>query len=55
MSGTVAVWNSSSGSWECSATLEGHENEVKCAAFSVSGLFIASCSRDKSGRTGAVS
>jgi WD40 repeat protein len=47
--GTVAIWNNSSGSWECSATLEGHENEVKCAGFSRSGLFLASCSRDKSG------
>ena len=27
----------------------GHENEVKCAVFSKSGLFLATCSRDKSG------
>ena len=43
--GTVAVWDRKSGQFECSATLEGHENEVKWAAFSRSGNFLASCSR----------
>ena len=43
--GTVAIWNKKSGDWECSVQLEGHENEVKCAAFSRSGLFLATCSR----------
>ncbi|BAM40873.1 uncharacterized protein TOT_030000134 [Theileria orientalis strain Shintoku] len=33
--------------WVCIATLEGHENEVKCASFDVSGNYIASCGRDK--------
>lgn len=46
--GTVAVWDRKSGQFECSATLEGHENEVKCATWSKSGNFLASCSRDKS-------
>jgi len=46
--GTVAIWNKKTGSWECTVTLEGHENEVKCAVFSRSGLFLATCSRDKS-------
>ena len=46
--GTVAIWDKKSGQFECSATLEGHENEVKSAAWSKSGNFIASCSRDKS-------
>ncbi|UKJ88646.2 hypothetical protein MACJ_001890 [Theileria orientalis] len=33
--------------WVCLATLEGHENEVKCASFDISGNYIASCGRDK--------
>ena len=49
--GTIAVWNRNGGSWECTVTLEGHENEVKCAVFSPSGNFLATCSRDKSGKT----
>jgi cytosolic iron-sulfur protein assembly protein CIAO1 len=35
------------GDWECAALLEGHETECKSIAYSSSGTFLASCSRDK--------
>lgn len=34
--------------WEFSLVLEGHESEIKSAAFSPSGHYLATCSRDKS-------
>lgn len=48
---TCCIWDKRSGEsnqYECTSTLEGHENEVKCVAWSKSGSFLATCSRDKS-------
>ena len=47
---TVGVWEApgEEPEWECIATLEGHENEVKCAVFNASATLIATCGRDKS-------
>ena len=55
--GTVSIWSGSSvtGKWSCSATLEGHENEVKSVAWGTfmdemaeeEQVFLATCGRDK--------
>ncbi|KAJ2893049.1 Cytosolic iron-sulfur protein assembly protein [Coemansia aciculifera] len=46
--GTTAIWEKTDDSYECVATLEGHENEAKCVAWAPSGQLLATCGRDKS-------
>ncbi|BFZ64504.1 hypothetical protein YB2330_005650 [Saitoella coloradoensis] len=53
--GTIGIWeyennleDSQDGEWDCIATLEGHENEVKSVVWSADSTFLATCSRDKS-------
>ncbi|CAM9660728.1 unnamed protein product [Ectocarpus sp. 4 AP-2014] len=53
--GTCSVWRRQESTttagelaWELTATLEGHENEVKSVAWSRGGNLLATCGRDKS-------
>ena len=45
---TTVIWEKRESSYEVVASLEGHESEVKSVAWSTSGSYIATCSRDKS-------
>lgn len=45
--GTVCIWKQRPTGFECLDQLEGHENEVKCVAWSSDGEYLATCSRDK--------
>ena len=44
----VSIWERQGQDYVLQTTLEGHENEVKDVAFSRSGLYLATCGRDKS-------
>ncbi|BFZ61912.1 hypothetical protein YB2330_002990 [Saitoella coloradoensis] len=53
--GTIGIWEyvndlegNQDGEWDCIATLEGHENEVKSVVWSADSTFLATSSRDKS-------
>jgi WD40 repeat protein len=45
---TTSVWENVNGAFSPVAALEGHEHEVKAAVFDSSGVYVATCSRDKS-------
>eukprot|EP00013_Stygamoeba_regulata_P013785 CAMPEP_0177683220 /NCGR_PEP_ID=MMETSP0447-20121125/31671_1 /TAXON_ID=0 /ORGANISM="Stygamoeba regulata, Strain BSH-02190019" /LENGTH=240 /DNA_ID=CAMNT_0019192765 /DNA_START=124 /DNA_END=843 /DNA_ORIENTATION=- len=45
---TVSVWTKKDNDFDCTATLEGHENEVKGVAWAATRPLLATCSRDKS-------
>jgi len=45
---TIAIWKRTESEFECIATLEGHENEVKAVSWACTGTLLATCSRDKS-------
>lgn len=56
--GTVAIYEytspqdrssmPSADDWECTAQLEGHDNEVKCVAWNATSTLLSTCGRDKS-------
>ncbi|KAH3669082.1 hypothetical protein OGAPHI_001678 [Ogataea philodendri] len=45
---TISIWSREDDDWVLMAIIEGHENEVKSVDWSHDGVYLASCSRDKS-------
>ena len=46
---SILIWKKNTkNAFEVVANLEGHDNEVKCTAWSTDGAFLATCSRDRS-------
>lgn len=54
---TLGIWErqvsydnndcSSEDQWKCLVTLDGHDNEIKCCAWSPTDLYLTSCARDR--------
>lgn len=44
----IYKYNTDTSQYELQHNLDGHENEIKCVAYNMSGELLASCSRDKS-------
>jgi cytosolic iron-sulfur protein assembly protein CIAO1 len=47
--GSVVIWEQQTTmkDWDCTAQLEGHDNEVKCVTWNSTGSLLATCGRDK--------
>jgi len=43
----MCVWVKGEDTFDCVATMEGHENEIKCVVMDSKGEFLATCGRDK--------
>jgi len=43
----MTVWLKKDDTFDCVATMEGHENEIKSVDFDTEGELLATCGRDK--------